>query len=362
MKKKVLMVCEAFGGGVFAYVSQLCNDMCQEFEVYLAYTIRPQTPTNYMESLDKRIKLIELKNMSSSLCNPVSVIKAVKELQKIGNMIKPDLIHLHSSIAGGIGRLAYNGKDCPLVYTPHGYAHILMGDPFSVKCKVYYWMEKLLGLRHCITLTCCESENEEASKLTKRTSFVETGVNLKDLNNKLQDIIPIKNKRFTVYTLGRTCVQKQPQLFNRIAELVPEVDFVWIGGGELDSLLTAKNIKLTGWKPRHEALAMGKGADMYILCSKGEAIAMSLIENMYMKKVCMVSNVMGNKSVIKNGVNGYVCTTPEDYADCIRKAINEFPQKLAEHAYQDVLTCYNTKSMSEKYTKFYYDAIKGEYK
>ena len=26
-KKKILMVCEAFGGGVFTYVSQLCNDM-----------------------------------------------------------------------------------------------------------------------------------------------------------------------------------------------------------------------------------------------------------------------------------------------------------------------------------------------
>lgn len=38
------MVCEAFGGGVFAYVSQLCNDMCDEFDVYLAYALRPQTP------------------------------------------------------------------------------------------------------------------------------------------------------------------------------------------------------------------------------------------------------------------------------------------------------------------------------
>lgn len=38
--KRVLMVCEAFGGGVFTYVSQLCNDMCEEFDVYLAYTKR----------------------------------------------------------------------------------------------------------------------------------------------------------------------------------------------------------------------------------------------------------------------------------------------------------------------------------
>ena len=43
-KKKLLMVCEAFGGGVFTYVSQLCNDMVDDFDVYLAYSLRPQTP------------------------------------------------------------------------------------------------------------------------------------------------------------------------------------------------------------------------------------------------------------------------------------------------------------------------------
>ena len=37
-KKRILMVCEAFGGGVFTYVSQLCNDMVDEFDVYLAYS------------------------------------------------------------------------------------------------------------------------------------------------------------------------------------------------------------------------------------------------------------------------------------------------------------------------------------
>ena len=55
MRKKILMVCAAFGGGVFAYVSQLCNDMCDEFDVYLAYAIRPQTTKNYKEALDERV-------------------------------------------------------------------------------------------------------------------------------------------------------------------------------------------------------------------------------------------------------------------------------------------------------------------
>ena len=359
--KKILMVCEAFGGGVFAYVSQLCNDMCEDFDVYLAYSLRPQTPKNFKDVLDKRVHLIQVKSFGGSIFNVSKDIQVIKELRKIAKDVQPDLIHLHSSIAGGLGRLAFSGKKIPIVYTPHGYAHILMGTG-GIKLKCYKWMEEILGKRPCITLTCCKSEDDVAKTLTKRTAYVETGVNLEDLSASLDGIKPVKNEKFTVYTLGRTCVQKQPQLFNRIAELVPEANFVWIGSGELDDMLTASNLKLTGWKPRKEALAMGKGADVFILCSLGEAIAMSLIENMFMGKLIMVSNVMGNKSVIKDGVNGYVCNSAEDYAKHIKDAMKSFPQSLCDQAKKDVYTTSNTKVMAKKYVKFYNDAINGKYK
>lgn len=183
-------------------------------------------------------------------------------------------VYLHSSVAGGLGRLAYKGKNNTVVYTPHGYAHILMGP--GKKSKIYKFAEKVLGNK-ALTLTCCESEDEEAKKFSRRTAYVETGVNLADLSASLDGIEPVKNDKFTVFTLGRACVQKQPQLFNKIAELVPEAQFIWIGNGELENELTAPNIEVTGWKPRKEALAMAKGADAFILCSLGEAIAMSLI-------------------------------------------------------------------------------------
>lgn len=284
---KILMVCESFGGGVFAYVSQLCNDMVDDFEVYLVYSVRPQTPKDYKKILDSRIKLIELKDFG----NLKKANKTIKKLQEIEMRIKPDIIHLHSSIAGGLGRIAFKGKNNVVVYTPHGYAHILMGKN-TLKCKMYYFIEKILGKKRFITLTCCKSEDEEAKKLCKKTAYIETGINLDDLADSLNNIEPKKNDRFTVYTLGRVCTQKQPEVFNEIAKLVPEAKFVWIGSGELESKLNAPNIEITGWKPRKEALAMAKGADVYILCSLGEAVAMSLIENMYIKKLCLVSNVM----------------------------------------------------------------------
>lgn len=342
--KKIMMVCEAFGGGVFTYVSQLCNDMVNDFDIYLIYSVRPQTPNNYKEFLDKKIHMIELKEFGCLK----NVRSTIKELRKLEKEIKPDVIHLHSSLAGGIGRIAFKGDN--IIYTPHGYAHILMGSGF--KSKMYEFAEKMLGNK-ALTLTCCESEDEEAKKFSKRTAYIETGVNLFDLSSTLDDIEPKKNNQFTVFTLGRACVQKQPQVFNKIAELVPEAKFIWIGNGELESELKAPNLEVTGWKPRKEALAMAKGADAFILCSLGEAIAMSLIENMYIKKLVLVSNTMGNKSVINDGVNGYVCETPDDYAYHIKEAMKNFPKELTQKAYLDVLNIYNTEIMKKKYITFY---------
>lgn len=53
-------------------------------------------------------------------------------------------------------------------------------------------MEYILGKTNCITLTCCESEDKVAKTLTKRTAYIETGVNLEELSNQLDKIQPLK--------------------------------------------------------------------------------------------------------------------------------------------------------------------------
>ena len=357
MKRKILMVVEALGGGVFTYVTQLANDMCSNFDVYIAYSTRTQTPKNFKDFFDKRAKLIEIENFGK-VKNIFSAIKVIKELRSIENQINPDIIHLHSSIAGGFGRIAFKGKNNVVIYTPHGYSYLMVGKD-TIKGKIYKVIERILGKTNSITLTCCKSEDSEAKKFSKRTHYIETGINIKELKEDLNDIKLIKNEKFTVFTLGRVCYQKQPWLFNEIAKLVPEVDFVWIGGGELENELTAPNITVTGWKSRKEALSLSKGADVFILCSLGEAIAMSLIEEMFIGKLCLVSNVVGNKSVIIDGQNGYICNKAEEYAQHIKNAIKIFPKDLTRQAYEDVINIYNNKKMKEKYINFYNEIVEN---
>lgn len=351
---KIMMVCECFGGGVYAYVSQLCNDMSNYYDVTLVYSAaRKETPSDCLDYVDSRVKIIQMDEMSDT--SLLGIRKSIRLLRRLKSELKPDVIHLHSSIAGGLGRLAFDGSDCKVVYTPHGYAHVLMGP--SYKSGMYRFVESLLGRRNCLTLTCCESEDEEAKTLCDNTYFIETGINLAEFSKQLDAVSPKKRERFTVFTLGRVTKQKRPDLFNQIALLVPEADFLWVGGGDLEGELTASNLTVTGWKSRFEALSIAKGADAFVLCSYGEAIAMSLLENMYIKKLCLVSDTMGNRSVINNGVNGYTCRTAESYANCIRDAMKSFPKELPENAFQDVVHIYNTETMTEKYTKFYSNLI-----
>lgn len=101
------------------------------------------------------MKLEQIKKKRSKLLNQPEILLHIYQIEK---EIQPDVIHLHSSVAGGLGRLAYKEKNNTVVYTPHGYAHILMGA--GKKSKVYKFAEKVLGNR-ALTLTCCESEDEE---------------------------------------------------------------------------------------------------------------------------------------------------------------------------------------------------------
>lgn len=122
-KKRVLFFVEAMGGGVFTYITNLANGLSNDFDVYVAYATRPQTPKNYKEYFNKNVHLIKVKNFRRKIS--FKDVKAFFEMKKICRLVKPDIIHLHSSKAGILGRWAFNGGMIPLFYTPHGYSFLM---------------------------------------------------------------------------------------------------------------------------------------------------------------------------------------------------------------------------------------------
>lgn len=346
-RKKVLYVVEAMGGGVFTYIVGLANELAKAYDMYLAYAVRKQTPEDYESYFDERIHLVEVKNFAREI-NPIKDVKAFFEIQKIAKAIQPDIIHLHSSKAGALGRWAFNGKKIPMFYTPHGYSFLMLNHN-ALKRNIYKIIEKVSAKRNCITVSCSEGEHLETLKLTKRAVYVDNGINAAELEKLMKKAKMEKADQLTVFTLGRICYQKNPELFNEIALQLPQVHFIWIGDGELRHCLTASNIEITGWVQREEALRYAMRAKVFILTSLWEGLPMSLLEAMCMKKLCVVSDVIGNRDAIQNGRNGYVCTSKEEFILAIQKAMNNEEVKLCiECAYKDIQDRLNTYMMAKK--------------
>ena len=346
-RKKILYIVEAMGGGVFTYIVDLANELVNEFDMYIAYATRPQTPKNYKDYFDNRIHLIEVKNFCREI-RPIKEIKAIREVKEIAKEVKPDIIHLHSSKAGAIGRIAFDGEKVPLFYTPHGYS-FLMANYSSSKRIVFKMIETVMAKRNCTIISCSPGEHQETLKLTASNAvYVNNAINADELKKRLEKIEKI-NHPFTVFTLGRICYQKNPKLFNEIAEAMPETKFLWIGDGEMRGELKANNIEITGWVDRDEALRKSMNADVFVLTSLWEGLPISLLEAMYMKKLCIVSDVIGNRDVIHNGDNGYVCQNVAEF----KTAIEERKPEYIEKAYQDLMEKYDTKFQIKQYAEIY---------
>ena len=354
-KKRVLFFVEAMGGGIFTYITNLANELSKQFDVYIAYAVRPQTPLDYERYFSKNIKLIKVKNFKREIS--FKDIKAFFEIRKICKMVKPDIIHLHSSKAGILGRWAFNGKKIPLFYTPHGYS-FLMTDISPEKEKLYKTLEKVSSNRNCTTISCSYGENQETKKITKRALYVDNGINIEKINSVVTPLKKVKNKKPVVFTIGRISRQKDPALFNKIAEHFKNVKFVWIGDGKLRNQLTSSNIEIIGWKSEKEVLKLANNYDIFLLTSDWEGLPLSLLEAMYLKKVCVVSNVIGNNDVITNNENGFLCSSLDDYINVINKLIkNGVSDSLLMNAQNDIIRHYNSTKMAESYAAIYKKAL-----
>lgn len=357
-KPKLLYVVEATGGGVLSYLMDLANALSEEFDIYIAYGKRAETPDNIEELFKHNIHLIRVENFTRSI-SPIKDAKAFLEIKRLAKRIKPNIIHLNSSKAGVLGRLAFNGKKTALFYTPHGYS-FLMSDYSPLKQKLFKFIELICAKRASTTISCGKGEYLSSLGLTKRVINIDNGINIKKLQALIDSNIQTKKRgRLTVFSLSRISFQKNPELFNQIAKKLSDVDFVWIGDGQLKNQLTSKNIKITGWLNREEAIACAMSADIFLLPSRWEGLPISLLEAMYMKKLCIVSNVQGNNNVIINNINGYLCNDLNDYVkrieDLKKKGIN---QDIIDNAYQDIVRHYNIETMVESYRKVYNDALK----
>lgn len=336
---RVVHIVEALGGGVYTYFKDLTNFFGNEAENWnlkttVIYSAKRKEidPNNIARDFSSKVDLVEV-DMEKEL-SLFKDLKATLQLRKVLKELNPDVIHLHSSKAGVIGRwanfLLFSNKK--VFYTPHGYSFIRQ-DISTTKQKVFWIIEKYTQLLFGGTTIACGDTEYEIAKRMGKAELVRNGVDFSVLEPFYK---PIENPRLKIGIVGRITAPKNPKLFNEIALRYSQHDFIWIGDGELRPLLTAKNIHISGWfSDNVDCLPLLNELDIYLQPSLWEGLPIAVLEAMALRKPILATNVFGNKDVVVHGVSGFLFDQLDDLDPFIKQLENaDFRKKIGTQAYE----------------------------
>ncbi|MGL2999727.1 glycosyltransferase [Flavobacterium sp. RSSB_23] len=367
---KVVHIIEALGGGVYTYFEDLTHhfekeDIRQKVPTFILYSdnrkeIDPQKVTQLFATLPNK-KVVMKREI-----HPISDLKAIQTIIRELKAIKPDVVHLHSSKAGVLGRIAccfLNIK--PLVfYTPHGYAFQRTDISFFSK-KMYWCIEKYFQkIFGGITIACGDSEFDLAKQLGK-AEMIRNGIDITTIQKYLQ---PISNTKLTIGISGRITAARNPKLFNAIALQFPEYQFVWIGDGEERNQITAPNIKITGWfLEKKQVYEQINALDVYLQTSLWEGLPIAVLEAMALMKPVIATKINGNKDTVVPNETGFLFQEISELTTHFKNLEDPIARaRLGNNAEERCKNLFDTtknfKALTKLYEQYFFAATKDSQK
>ena len=275
------------------------------------------------EQLTSNVKQFQLNNMEKSI--GFKDFKVVKELKQIRNSYRPDIIHLHTSKPGILGRWVFRKEKEHIVYTVHGFDQIRIAHKKFLPVEKYF--QKYTGA--IVAVSEYDKLNMSKCGINKNISLIYNGIDSVQINKKDTFPISIKEKK-VVLTIARIAPPKDFDLFINVASAFEHKDvaFVWIGGAKnktLDDLRFEYNIPsnvylLGDLKNASEYINL---CDIFVLFSKHEGLPMSIIEAMSQGKAVVASNVGGIPELVSEE-NGALILNYNDSEIAINKILENF--------------------------------------
>lgn len=322
-------------GGAQSVVANLCREFYKDHEIFILYGGEGES----WEGLDKSIHRLRLGKHRKEIS--VNDIVLFFRLLYYRFRFSPDIVHLHSSKMGALGRLAFPKKK--IVYTVHGF------DSIRIAHRKFIFLEKYLAPKtgSIVGVSQYDLINIKKERINGNTQVIRNGIpdyytKTKNKNNDLIDkrLIQIKQDyERVIICIARLAPPKDFPLFEATAKLLPSYAFVWIGN-EQEVANTPSNIFCLGSLAK--ASSYLRHADAFMLPSGFEGLPMSIIEALSFSLPIVASRVGGIRELINEGKNGYtVENKPEEFATHISSLFKD--SKIYENM------CHHSRSLFEKY-------------
>lgn len=330
---RVCHILEATLGGTRLHVVDLLRHLPQDqVENYLVYAdLRADSAFLQQLSEIQQIATCIKVQMERSL-SPISDLYAIIKLVKVMREHRFDVIHVHSGKAGLLGRVAalLSLTGAKVIYTPNA-------SPFRLS-RLYHIVEKVLSrLCHRI-IAVSNSEREELIEngitVPEKVVTINSGIDVDRFRDALQyresqrKKLEIGADELLIGTVARVSPQKAPLVFvemiAKVAHIVPQAKFIWIGGGEDEQQLLeavqheglSDRFILTGFIS--DIRPMLSMVDVFCLLSDYESFGYATVEAMAMGLAAVGTYVPGTKDVIVDGDTGFLVAKGDGQAAAVK--------------------------------------------
>jgi glycosyltransferase involved in cell wall biosynthesis len=295
-------------GGTARYITQLATELPRHgVETFVA--------TGFVQGAEvedpsaQSIDLIRVPAMGRSI-RPIKDHLARKQLDKIIQEVKPDIIHTHTFKAGYVIRM--KKQSIPVIHTFHG--HLLDDPEFSgFKSKVIVELERKFAKSSAKLITVGRRVADELleQKIGHRAQFVNIppGVVPVDLTPRAQALKNLNlddNGAPIVGWIARVTGVKNPMRALEVADALPDTRFVMAGGGDLLEQVKAAapaNVSVIGWA---DAADLFGASEIILSTSENEGMPVALIEAQLAGKPVVATDVGSVSEVILNHETGIV--------------------------------------------------------
>ena len=315
-------------GGAQSVVINLANNLCRQHEVIVA---AGEGDGKMWDLLDASIQKECIPSLRRAL-SPLHELKAIGEMHRLYKKYKPDIVHLHSSKAGILGRVAF--PKSRVVYTVHGF------DSIRIAYRKYLPLEKALQGRcqAIIGVSQYDERNLKNEGIVKNVGMVYNGIYppVRLAHDPFKDII-----------------QKKLDLFLEVAALLPNYAFIWVGNQHPVETEHPANVFFMGNVPN--AGAYNEFADLFLLPSNYEGLPIVIIEALSCGKP-VVASAVGGISELLDGTNGFaVKNNAKEMAERIKDILSDADLygKMCQAAMETYLRSFTVDKMVNGYLEIY---------
>ncbi len=329
-------------GGAQSVVVNLANNQILNNEVYILFGGRGEA----WRTLNPKIRLIKIPELKRNV-NWLDLFVLFK-LFFYYLIYLPDVVHLHSSKIGILGRVAFPSSK--IIYTVHGF------DSIRLKYRKYLFLERKLQYKckYIVSVSEYDLKNLYNEGIFNHVKCIYNGIsNLSTSTCDAQLNIDRNKYRRIVLCIARMAPPKRSDLFLSVAKLLPEYAFVWIGN--YDDVIDAPNNTFFLGNVL-EAFRYNKLTDLFFLPSDFEGLPMTIIEAMSFGKPIVASNVGGISEIVMNNQNGFVVDNcVQDFVEKIKYILeDEFVyQRLSGKSMEIYNKLLNAQKMCDEYVTLY---------